>query len=400
MRIISDRPDLIATLLSGFLQNLATSSENDCRPFFANADLPLVCPDGESIKLLSSSPAIQLQKAWFKLIDNAAVCRLLPEIPDKQITITPTLTALAIVAYNFSKISSCKGLNTTALPAEFSGLNYNLQLCRSIPAAAPISAVIYDKLIDCGCRIRRKNPPADISEKRFLTALLALNPLSELKNLDLALPAALSRLTKSYLPQGQNIKESSVQGENRLNDDGNGDGNCEQWWIQAENLLSNLSLKRLLRDQWLILPENSLSCTGLGIFLEELRRRGEEKFRTTILEFFEAYDYMHCQQRPETAGNDAAHPLGYPRLTIIKHLLESKNRQLNRRGNEYFLKFRALLEIIAREQSIPREFRHLSREFCLQHLAPLTALATVVGGDREMRTPTFGKIQFSDRPRT
>ncbi|MEA3347887.1 MAG: hypothetical protein U9Q39_02365, partial [Pseudomonadota bacterium] len=121
-----------------------------------------------------------------------------------------------------------------------------------------------------------------------------------------------------------------------------------------------------------------------------------KRFRTPILEFFEAYDFLqrHQAQPEEHLDTNPRHP--YQRLTIIRHLLESKNREHNRKGNEYFLKFRALLEIIAAEQSIPREFRHLSREFCLQHLAPLSSLATIIGGERTVATPTFGATQFSE----
>ena len=289
---------------------------------------------------------------------------------------------MAIVTYNFLKIYSTDKQDKE----QEAILDYNLQLCQTIsPAVNPVDGTIYDSLIEPCCKLRRK-----ISAKiKTENSLLRINPFSELKNLDLVLPTPLNILADSYLVHQQKNQESSDQPEPNVSDKNNYQG----WWLQVEKLILNPPLKRLLRDQWLTIPENTLSCIGLGIFFEELRRRGKKQFRTPILDFFEAYDFMQRHQvQTEDTGDK------YHRLTIIRHLLESKNREHNRKGNEYFLKFRALLEIIAEEQAIPREFRHLSRDFCLQRLAPLSALATVIGGERATHTPTFGTIQFSDQP--
>ena len=380
MRLISDDSNLISTILSGFLSFLTTDQEAD---FFV-LNTPLLCPNGEIIRNLSSSPSTELKQAWQKQIEGSEVDQLLLIEPEKCITVTPALTALAIITYNFLKLHAPK----IQEEEQKAVLDYNLQLCHAIaPAENPIVGIIYDSLIEPCCQLWRKIPNKATTENFFLAALLRTNPLSELKNIDLLLPAPLKNLAGSYLIHQPEDKESRDQPKL----DATAKNNYQQWWLQAEKIILTPPLKRLLRDQWLTIPENGLSCMGLGIFLEELRRRGKKQFRTPILEFFEAYDYLqrHPTQTEDTTCN-------YKKITIIRHLLESKNREHNRKGNEYFLKFRALLEIIAAEQAIPREFHHLSRELCYQHLAPLSTLATIIGGERITLTPSFSAIQFSD----
>ena len=113
---------------------------------------------------------------------------------------------------------------------------------------------------------------------------------------------------------------------------------------------------------------------GIGIFLEKLRLRGPELFKPAILAYYEAYDYGQ-KFAPENKK--------YALVTIIAGLLQSPSRKHNRRGNQYFLKFRALLEIIAEQGGLNREDSGLSREFCFAMLLPLVRLATVIGGRRE-----------------
>ena len=60
MRLISVDSDLISTILSGFLRSLAAAQEAD---FFA-LNTPLLGPDGEVIRNLSSSPSAELKQAW------------------------------------------------------------------------------------------------------------------------------------------------------------------------------------------------------------------------------------------------------------------------------------------------------------------------------------------------
>lgn len=397
MRLINCDASTIETILSVFLNSLSADPEPDYNSAFWRSNTPILCPDGEIIQYLSSSPSKELKVAWSKQIESSAAYRLLPIASKKQITITPALTALAIVAYNFIKILSTATQDKKSELITLPGLDYSLQLCSSIPPATdPLDGIIYDSLIEPCCKLWRKKSPDTKADNSFLVALLRTNPFSELKNLDLQLPAPLKYLASSYLTHQEEKNQEYID---RSEAGATCDNNHQIWWLLTEKFILTPPLMRVLRDQWLSIPENSLSCMGLGIFLEELRRRSKKDFRTPILEFFEAYDFMQRHQAEAVTQNDhdPSYKQIYQRLTIIQHHLESKNRQLNQKGNEYFLKFRALLEIIAEEQAIPSDFRHLSREFCLHRLAPLTALATVIGGGRETHTSTFGEIKFSDQ---
>ncbi len=392
MRLVIDNSSLIEAILIGFLRTLSANPESDYKSTFWASNTPFICPDGEIIRDVTTSPSNELKKAWLGLIEISEVYRLSPKASENEVTITPALTALAIAAYNFLKIYSQANHDKDVEIDKLSGLDYSVQLCKNIPPAAnPDEVILYDSLIDPCCRFRRNNPPKKETDSTLLAALLRINPFSELKNLDLMLPAPLKKLAGNYLAHKEKNQEFVNQSEPAEADKSS--NHIQKWWLQTEELILNPPIMRILRDQWLTIPENNLSCIGLGIFLEELRHRGKKDFRTPILAFFEAYDYVQ-HHRIQPKGDSEI----YQRLTIIRHLLESKNREHNRKGNEYFLKFRALLEIIAEEQAIPKEFRHLSREFCFQQLAPLAALATVIGGEREADAPTFGEIQFSDQP--
>ena len=393
MRIASDNSVLIEAVLSGFLRSLAGAPGADLKSAFWLSDPPLIGPDGEIIRRLSSSPSEELKKAWSKQIAGTNLFQLVPKASENQITITPTLTALAIVAYNFLKIHAQERRDKSSELISLSIVDYNFQLCATLNSAANlIDGVIFDSLIDPCCRLWREEPHKTESRNSLLANLLSINPFSELKNIDLRLPIPLQSLAGSYLAHKEKSHEQSSPTEASTT----GDNNYQWWWLQSENFILSPPLMRILRDQWLSIPENHLSAIGLGIFLEELRRRGKEEFRIPILEFYEAYDFMQRHQASTPGEHKTSPHSTYQKLTIIQHLLQSKERKLNQKGNEYFLKFRALLEIIAEKQSIPSEFRHLSREFCLRRLAPLTALATVIGGHRQNETPTFGEIEFSD----
>lgn len=386
MRLIDNDIDLISTILSDFLNSLATAQEAD----FLALNTPLFCPDGELIQKLSASPSTMLKQAWQKQINRSGVYQLSLNEAERAVTVTPAMTAMAIVTYIFLK----NYLTTRQDREQMAPLDYSLQLCQTIPAATNhVDAIIYDSLIEPCCKLRRQISANAESKSPLLSALLRTNPLSELKNLDLVLPEPLKSLADNYIVPQQKYKDKNDQPAAKIETE----KDYQQWWLQSENFILTPRLKHLLRDQWLTIPENSLSCMGLGIFFEELRRRGKRLFRTPILEFFEAYDYLQRHQAQIEKKNSQNSNIPYQKLTIIRNLLESKNRDHNRKGNQYFLKFRALLEIIAEEQAIPQDFRHLSREFCLQRLAPLSTLATVIGGQRTPLNPTFGAIQFSDQ---
>jgi hypothetical protein len=117
----------------------------------------------------------------------------------------------------------------------------------------------------------------------------------------------------------------------------------------------------------------------LGLLLEALRQRGDQ--RAIILEFYEAFDYFRAEQIADPWHGTIRH---WPLLDHIERLLRADGDseaaiQLNRRGNEYFLLFRPLLEIIITEHGLPRDYNHLKLDLiqALRSLLPLTTEAQI-----------------------
>ena len=354
-------------VLSTFLNAVAEGREDD----FAAAAPPLIRPDAATIHRLTATPPKKLARAWQRLFGSAG-----PGNPVYRWVLSPHVTALAVAACNF--VSLCRQ------PENSTSLNdYLDHLLEAIaPATDQENWLTYDLIIEPCARMQRRHPGDNETTGRLLTSLFELSPLSELKNLDLHLPPPLQSLVSEYLvmPPGRFGSRESDRHDDR-----------GQWWVRSEKIFGDPELGRVLRQGWLQLPEQSNAAVGIGIFLEEMRLRGEREFRRPILEYYEACDYLARKQQ-ETDGQDP-----YPEITIIRQLLSSRNRTLNHKGNARFLRYRALLEIIASEQGIPGDFRHLSREFCLG-LLPLARLATIIGGRRQGLMTTEDEIEFSDHP--
>ena len=357
---------------------------------------PRLLPDPGTITSLALSPGPRQAAAWQKL----AACSLSfhpvakPSIPvqstAKQANITfilsPQIIAFTVAVINFLSLASDSETWENNDRERF--IAANLVLTAAIdPPAEPLEWLLYDRLLTPGIElIRRARPRAGTENRELFRALLAVSPLSELKHLDLELPEPIRELSGRYLVRkpGETSNAESDEQESKKSR-----SRLKRWWFRGEDIYADSSLRRILIDSWLEMPENGSGAAGIGIFLEELRLRDRKRFRRPILEFFEACDYLERNSQP------ADRNFRYPRLMIIDRLLKSADPGLNRRGNERFLKFRALLEIIAEEKGVPSDFRHLSRDFCLQQLA---RLATVIGGRREGLSQEFSGLQFSDHP--
>ena len=355
-------------VLSAFLNAVADGREED----FAAASPPLLRPDAATIRKLTADPPKKLARAWQKLFRGAD-----SGSPFHRWVLSPHVTALTVAAGNF--VALYRQPENSVLLSDY--LDHLLEAIA--PAADQDNWLTYDLIIESCARMQRRHPGDDKATGRILTSLLELNPLSELKNLDLRLPPALRELVSEYLvmPTGNSGGRRSDRHDS-----------WKQWWARSEKIFGDPELGRMLRHGWLQLPEQSNATIGIGIFLEEMRLRDEKKFRRPILEYYEACDYL---ARKRQAGNGQEDP--YPEITTIRQLLSSRNRTLNHKGNVRFLRYRALLEIIASEQGLPGDFRHLSREFCLR-LLPLARLATIIGGRRQALKTTADETEFAGRP--
>jgi len=197
---------------------------------------------------------------------------------------------------------------------------------------------------------------------RLFHALIERSPLTALWAVDLYTPAALDPLAVELLP--------GWDPENRPADVW---GGAEAWLETVTGLLRDPRLARWARHRWLALPETRPACRNTGLLLEALRRQDDVTSTNwdLLLAFYECYDHF----RGETRKNAWGEPVRvWPLLTRMEklltvggddELLSAAALRVNRRGNEYFLKFRSLLELVVEEGGLPEAYPHLTLDFVL-----------------------------------
>lgn len=367
MRLDCEKLALVDAELAGFIFSLA-GLQPVCRT--------LLQVNGEVLRELVATPSFKLQRAWrvlarqqFKWLPANSAGSLKPVF-----VITPALVGLAIVLHNQIALRSNNYNNESELITF-----HDRALLKSLPVPCSTSDILsFDLLLSPYCQLLRTETGL-IESDSFSSDLLNFSHFTSLKHLDLTLPRPLARIAAEYLAHWPKRKSEKDEGE---------------WWDRVDKILQHQGLAAALRNAWLELPENRFSCLGLGVLLEEIRRRGQNDH--LILSFFEAYEFTQKIARTEPGTE----PLCL--LDMIAGQLAAagdslSGRRLNQVGNEYFLKFRALLEIIAERGGVPGEFRHLSYDFCFKRLLPLVAMATITGGQR-LEQPTsvkFSEVRFS-----
>ncbi len=374
MRLELENIKAVDTALAGFLAT-AGSLRPRCRG--------VLLVDGAILNELTSNPSCGLRKAWEKLLLQQSFGEYRNAAGKAaRLPVTQALTGLAVIVHNrifldYEKSSSLKEAAD----------RHDLALLERLPQPESESDIILsDLLISIYSHQRRvvsKNKELD----KPGAALLQFSPFTALKSLDLALPEVLASLAPEYLTHWQ----AAAQADDSEPETG-------EWWSRVEKILSRPELAHRLKSGWLELSENRLSCVGIGLFFEELRHRGG--YDDFILRFFEAYEFL---QRTAAASVESEAEIdSFALLRLIESLLSAADsrtvsRRLNQAGNEYFLKFRSLLEIVAARGGIPGGVRHLSQNFCFRQLLPLVSLATITGGERRGAgsLTDFGRINFS-----
>jgi hypothetical protein len=217
----------------------------------------------------------------------------------------------------------------------------------------------------------------------LIHSLIERSPLTALWSIDVHTPSALEALAAELLP-GWTAKQNAAAYGWRSDD---------AWLKTVAMLLKDARIARWVRRRWLSMPETRHACRNVGLLLEALRRRGDS--RAFILDFYEAYDYFRARDT-RADQRQVQKKRFWPILEEIEKLLRAPGdddaaMQINRRGNEYFLKFRPLVETVIAENGIPTDYAHLSREF-IQSLRPLLAFTTE--GTRQRLS--FGAVTFGD----
>ncbi|HEY0406347.1 MAG TPA: hypothetical protein VGC89_11510 [Pyrinomonadaceae bacterium] len=362
----AQRPTLEETLF----RFLLTARNN--RPLATNA----LAAEQATLREVYAAPHPDLKKVFGHCLNS-----LLVEIDDEmagrsQMNVPAPVFGLALA------VNNCLApLSPALFGAEESEAvlfdKFTQALVATLPVARGLNAALAYHAVLRGTT----DAIARISAPRatFMRALVERSPLTALWSLDTHTPAALEALASELLP-GWQVKGRATD---------YGWPSDDEWLKRVAALLANERIARWSRRRWLAMPETRAACRNVGLLLEALRRRGGH--RAFILDFYEAYDYFRARTRPdEWRGQERFWPV----LDEIEKLLRVAGDsdaalQINRRGNEYFLKFRALIETVIAENGVPTDYAHLSREF-IQSLRPL--LAFVTEGARQRLS--FGAVAF------
>ena len=367
MRLESGKFAAINAELAGFLISLAGPQP------VANAALQV---NGDILKKLVSTPSPELQSAW-RILGRQKFKRLPAGDSGNSepvFRVTPVLIGLAVILHNRIALRGGYADNENELVTL-----HDRALLNSLPVPRCISDILSCDLLLSAYGQFLRTVTAPVGPDQLSLDLLNFSPFTSLKYLDLTLPRPLVRSAAVYLSHWSDCESGSGE---------------DEWWDLVDEILCRPGLAAALRNAWLELPENRSSCLGLGVFLEEIRRRGQNEY--LVLSFFEAYEFLQKISQTESETEPVS------LLDMIAGQLAAagdslSGRRLNQVGNEYFLKFRALLEIIAERGGVPGEFRHLSYDFCFKRLLPLVAMATITGGQR-LEQPTsvkFSEVKFS-----
>ena len=252
---------------------------------------------------------------------------------------------------------------------------FTAELVANLPPATDINQCLawHAALKRIGPALRQAK--GEVAE--LLRGLIDRSPLTSLRALDVHTPPALENIASDLLPGWRDGKDNQAVSNPML----------QGWEDLACDLVSRPAIGKWLAQGWVFLPETRTACRNLGLVLEMLRRKGG--FRELILAFYESYDYFRAEKE-----TDDPHPLRrWPVMSVVERLLRFPGDTdaalaATRRGNEYFLKFRPLLEIVLEENGVPPEYRLLSREF-FRELRRLAHFATF--GQRQA---SLGEISF------
>jgi hypothetical protein len=346
-----------------FLRSLGAGRPQTARPLLL---------EGKVLRELFAAPNPDLVEAFRYRLEH-----LLLEIgPDAglwgDLEVSPVVWGVALAAYNCLTPLLAAGTEADDPIAEFLAA-----LVETLPPArTPADAVAYHALLHAPAEALPDLPPPRAG---LMRALLNRSPLSAVSHIHLATPPPLTGLAAELLPgwKGRAADPAPWQG---LDD-----------WLDALDLLDHPDVAAWLRRRWLALPETRAAGRNLGLLLEALRRRGG--WRTFILEYYEAYCYFAA----ETAADPVRGPFRrWPVLGRIEQLLRADGDseaaiRLNRRGNEHFLQFRALIETVIEEDGVPKDYKHLTVEF-LRAVRRLLDLTTEHSGPRL----DLGNVEFGE----
>jgi hypothetical protein len=260
-----------------------------------------------------------------------------------EVTAPVEALSLALAVHN--------ALALGAADSDQPAIAFTVALLEALPPARDLAAALAYHAVLRG--LSATNTPAGL-----WPALLERSPLTALTALDTHLPVALEALAVELLPGWRPRERLSYEVACKP----------EAWITTVTGLLAEPRLARWLRLRWLALPETRPTCRNLGLLLEALRRHGGQQ--DVILPYYADYAYFRAAPLANGWKPAARH---WPLLDEITRLLCAAGvdeltaeaaLQLNRRGNEAFLLFRALLEIVTEAWPLP-DYPHIKGDFVM-----------------------------------
>lgn len=326
-------------------------------------------------RALCQSPHPDLTKALRQCL-NGLLVELAPEASRwGDFELSPAALGAALVAYTCLVPPLSQGDDVLdPLPGFAAALVETLPPARSLTEMLACHSVLR--------RAAESLPELAPDRAAVLHHLLNRCPLSALYHLHLHTPPPLTPLAAELLRGWDRRVQPPAPW-----------ASLEDWLNTICPVLAQPAITAYLRRRWLALPETRPACRNLGLLLEALRRRGDS--REFILTFYEAYDRWGTQPAPEPGNGTARH---WPVLEVIDRLLRVENDseaaiRLNRWGNEYFMKFRALIQTVIAENGLPADFNLLTPQL-IAGLRPLLSWTGEVPGGPRL---DLGTIEFDGR---
>lgn len=220
--------------------------------------------------------------------------------------------------------------------------------------------------------------PAYAARTHLLQSLINRSPLTALYHLHLHTPPPLTQLAADLMLWWRRKAIDPAPWHD-----------LADWLTAITPLLQTPYLATHLRQRWLTLPETHRACRNLGLLLEALRTTPH--FRDLILSFYEAYQYTTA-----IITHNHGSTCHWPLLTKINPLLRANGtekiaRTLNHHGNEYFLKFWPLIQLIIAEDGLTHDYNHLTQDCCVTALRPFLDFVTI---GHQRPNPDTGHITF------
>jgi len=335
------------------------------------ADQPLLVEQA-TLQALYADPHHELVEALRYCLDSFLV-ELGPDAAQwGEFSLSPAVLGMALATYNCLIPPVAQTDEAAKRLTQFGAA-----LVQTLPPARELPQILtYHALLH---RCTEALPNLTNSQAALMHALLNLSPLSAIYHLHLHTPPPLTPLAAELLPGWKN----------RVADPTPWSGLAD--WLNALTpALKRPAIATYLRRRWLTLPETRPVCRNLGLFLEALRRHGGH--RAFILDFYEAYEYFCGQIIQDPWCGPIRH---WSALDQAERLLRTGGDNevaihLNRWGNEYFLKFRPLIQTVIDDGHQPTDYNLLTDNLILA-AGSLLDLVTEDAGQRL----NLGKIAFA-----